>query len=79
MEAPNHDLTSIWQMKRPSISQVCEWVKNSWESVKHETIVKSFKKCGISDALDGIEDDVLFEESGSSDNNNSNYECDRSD
>jgi hypothetical protein len=40
----------------------------SWESVKE--IVKSFKKCGISSALDGIKDDVLFEESESLDNNN---------
>jgi hypothetical protein len=32
--------------------------------------VKSFKQCGISNALDGTEDDVLFEESGSSDNDN---------
>jgi hypothetical protein len=30
-------------------------------SVKYETIVKSFKKCGISNGLDGTKDDVLFE------------------
>jgi hypothetical protein len=43
--------------------------KTLWESVKQEIIVKSFKQCGISIALDGTEDDVLFEESESSDNN----------
>ena len=53
-------------MKRPSISNVCEWVKNSWQPVKSETIVKSLKKCGISNALDGIEDDILYEESDAS-------------
>jgi hypothetical protein len=31
-----------------------EWVNNSWESVKHETIMKCLKKCGISNALDGL-------------------------
>jgi hypothetical protein len=36
-------------------------VKTSWESGKQEIVVKSFKKCGISNALDGTEDDVLFE------------------
>jgi len=46
-------------VKRPSISNVCEWVKNSWQRVKSETIVKSLKKCGISNALDGSEDDIL--------------------
>jgi len=34
---------------------------NSWQQVKSETIVKSFKKCGISNALDGSEDDILYE------------------
>jgi hypothetical protein len=33
--------------------------------VKEETVVKSFKKCGISNALDGTEEDVLFEDSES--------------
>jgi hypothetical protein len=39
-------------------------VKNSWQRVKSETIVKSLKKCGISNALDGSKDDF----SGSDDN-----------
>ena len=57
-------------MKRPSISNVCEWVKNSWQRVKSDSIVKSFKKCGISIALDGSEDDILYEESDASSENN---------
>ena len=56
-------------MKQPSISNVCEWVKNSWQQVKSETIVKSLKKCGISNALDGSED-ILYEESDASSENN---------
>jgi hypothetical protein len=35
-------------------------VKNPWQRVKSETIVKSFKKCGISNALDGSEDDFYM-------------------
>jgi hypothetical protein len=38
--------------------------------VKEEIVMKSFKKCGISDALDGTEDDILFEDSESE---NSDY------
>jgi len=45
-------------------------VKNSWQRVKSETIVKSLKKCGISIALDGSEDDILYEESDTSSENN---------
>ena len=49
---------------------VCEWVKNSWKRVKSDSIVKSFKKCGISNALDGREYDILYEESDASSENN---------
>jgi len=62
-EAQTHHVTPAGTVKQPSISNVCEWVKNSWQRVKSETIVKSFKKCGISNALDQSEDDILCEES----------------
>ena len=58
------------RVKQPSISNVCEWVKNSWQRVESETIVKSFKKCGISNALDGSEDGILYEENDASNENN---------
>lgn len=80
MEAPNNNLTPTWPMKQPSVSYVCKWVSNS-EAVKPEIIVMSFKKCGISNALDGNEDDVLFEDRDNSitdntsdDENVSSYE-----
>ena len=57
-------------MKQLSISNVCEWVKNAWQQVKSETIVKSLKKWSISNALDGSEDDILYEESDASSGNN---------
>ncbi|KAG8236486.1 hypothetical protein J437_LFUL016634 [Ladona fulva] len=68
---PHHDLTPSGRMKQPSISEVCEWVKKSWEDIKAEVIVKSFKKCGISNALDGTEDNILFEEGDTSGDGNS--------
>ncbi|KAM3915673.1 pogo transposable element with KRAB domain [Leptodactylus fuscus] len=67
MAAGNHDLTPTGRMKRPTITQVCEWVKTSWQAVKDETVVSSFKKCGISNALDGSEDDALYEDPDTSD------------
>jgi len=59
IEAPTHHVTPAGRVTQPSISNVCEWVKNSWQRVKSETIVKSLKKCGISNALDGSEDDII--------------------
>ena len=33
-EAPTHNVTPAGRVKQPSISNVCEWVKNSWQQVK---------------------------------------------
>ena len=43
IEAPTHHVTPAGRVKRPSISNVCKWVKNSWQRVKSETILKSKK------------------------------------
>ena len=45
-------------------------MKNSWQRVKSENIVKPFKQSGISNALDGSEDDILYEESDTSSEKN---------
>jgi hypothetical protein len=72
MEASEHDLTGTGQMTQPTVTRVCQCVKNSWESVKHETYIKSFKICSIINATD---DDILFEESEHS-NGKISDECD---
>ena len=63
MLSEDFEVTPTGRRKRPSITQVCEWVKRSWDAVNEEIVVKAFKKCGISNALDGTEDDMLYEES----------------
>jgi len=47
IKAPTHHVTPAGRVKRPSISSVCEWVKNSWKRVKSETIVKSLKNVAL--------------------------------
>jgi len=47
IEAPTHNVTLAGRVKRPSISNVGEWVKNSWQQVKCETIVKSLKNVAL--------------------------------
>ena len=36
----------------------------AWKTIAESTIVKSFKKCFISNALDGSKDDILWEDDG---------------
>jgi len=47
IEAPTHHVTLAERVKWPSISNVCKWVKNSWQRVKSETIVKSLKNVAL--------------------------------
>ena len=57
-----HKYTKGRHQKKASIALVLKWVKQAWDEISEEMVVKSFKKCGISNALDGTEDDVLWEE-----------------
>ena len=68
MQSAGTDLTPTGWIKEASIAQVCDWSPRSWNGVKKEVVVKSFKKCGISNAMDGSEDDKIYqdEESDSS-------------
>ena len=35
-----------------------------WEAIPESIIIRSFKKCCISNALDGSEDDILWDDDG---------------
>jgi len=39
-------------------------VSAAWRAIPESIIVRSFKKCCISDALDGSEHDILWEDDG---------------
>jgi len=65
MSTGNHDLTLKGKIKHPTVQRGCDWILAAWESVKPETIVKGFLKCGISNSLDRSEDDMLWNTSDS--------------
>ena len=44
--------------------EIAWWVSAAWKAVPESIIVRSFKKCCISSALDGSEDDILWEDDG---------------
>jgi hypothetical protein len=39
-------------------------VSAAWKAIPESIIVRSFKKCCISNALDGSEDDIIYENNG---------------
>ena len=36
-----------------------QWIHKAWQSIPTETVVNYFKKCGISNSMEGTEDDSL--------------------
>ncbi|KAH7942808.1 hypothetical protein HPB52_001590 [Rhipicephalus sanguineus] len=63
LSTEDHQLTPTSRIKRASLSQLAGWVAAAWDDIPGTLIMRSFKKCGISNALDGTEDCALFEDS----------------
>ena len=49
-------------MKIPSRQNVIDWMSTAWDSIDADIIIRSFLRCGISNAVDGSEDDEIRNE-----------------
>lgn len=49
-------------LKRASPAQLCKWIADARASIPGDLVRRSFKKCRISNALYGTEDDYLWED-----------------
>ena len=47
------DYISSGKIRRPSYSLVANWVKESWDAVGSNMIKRSFKCCGVLNAVNG--------------------------
>jgi len=52
--------TAAGNLKQQSSPIITQWVKTAWDYINLAIITKLFKKCSISNDLDGMEDDVLW-------------------
>jgi hypothetical protein len=52
------------------------WIIMAWQHISPEVIVKSFRKCCTSSAMDGTEDDMLWNDSEEDGNVRSGWEED---
>lgn len=48
-------------LRKPSRQDVLDFVAEAWAAVPEETVERSFKGCGITNALDGSEDGELHD------------------
>ena len=55
--------TPVRHMRAASLTTVCERVKETRQNILTEMVARSFKKCRISNAMDGTEDDMPWEDS----------------
>ena len=58
---------------RSVVSFVCQWIIMAWEHISPEVTVKGLKKCCLSKAMDGTDDDMLW--NGSEEDGNVKSEC----
>ena len=58
-EPSGHEYTKGGNMKAPSRSLLCEWIKLAWNSIPEETIKNSFLTCAITTNTDGSDDDNI--------------------
>ncbi|KAM7303791.1 putative POGO family transposase [Ixodes scapularis] len=59
----NKELTPAGRVKRASISQVAKWISNAWEAMPRSIVSRAFLKCCLSNSMDNMDDDVMFEDS----------------
>jgi hypothetical protein len=68
MAEGNHRYTQGGKIKRPPLETMCSWILRAWDCTSSDVIVKRLKKAGITNALDGTEDDVIWQEAEIGDN-----------
>lgn len=61
MASTVHQKTPTGRLKRASLVDVCGWILEAWSAVSFKIVENSFKVTGISNKLDGTEDDVIWE------------------
>ena len=54
--------TKQGNLKQPTRHDAINWVSKAWDSISQETVINSFLVCGISNALDGSEDDYVCDD-----------------
>ena len=58
-----HELMAGGRQKKPSEELMCQWIGEAWRAIPREMVANSFLKCGITNSLDGSEDDFIFDTS----------------
>ena len=61
---PAREFTETGRIKRAAPSEDARWVSAAWKAIPESIIVRSFKNCCISNALNGSEHDIPWKDNG---------------
>ena len=56
----SHSFTATGRMRKPELQDVCQWIADAWQELDPSIIIKAFKKCCISNKMDGTKDDAMW-------------------
>jgi len=59
----DHACTPAGRIKKPNVTLLCQWLMMASHRISPEVIVKGFKKCFISNAVNGTNDVLLWDDS----------------
>ena len=65
--AGEHTHTASGRIRKLELDQICRWIHEAWEEIPARLIQKAFCKCCITNALDGTEDDQMWDDDDDSD------------
>ena len=65
MLAGQHSFTAGGLTHQVELDEICRWISDAWHDIPPEMVAKSFHKSCITKALDGTEDDEIWEENES--------------
>lgn len=54
------EFTLAGKKKAPTRNLVLRWVKDAWQEIPADMVKRSFQSCGISNALDGTEENAVY-------------------
>ena len=63
MMSGQHTYTPAGNMRCPEMALMCQWIVDAWQAIDPAIIIKSFLKCCISNAMDGTQDDIVWDDS----------------
>ena len=56
-----YEVTATGRQKKPSEELIYLWILQAWNEIPAKMITASFLKCGITNNLDGTEDDLVYD------------------